>query len=237
MTEYDYSPEAHRRHLQTQDRIAKWVDQTEQELSRSRSQPHPPSSSSSSRRVDHRRRSESHNPSTRSPPPPPHYPIFQPSYHSPSTILPGHSISSAPSPQPRSMSVPRQHRPPSLHAPPGPPIYQNPAMYSIPGVSAPLPQNTYPYLRHPPPFNQNLSPAHSHRSQPSNTRSYHTPTRSSSSVAYPGPGSTSYQHRISKSPVVISSAGGSYVIIPPRGEKVDIVVSLALLLPIQSFVL
>ncbi|GLB36913.1 hypothetical protein LshimejAT787_0312000 [Lyophyllum shimeji] len=66
MTEYDYSPEAWERYMQTQQRIAQWVDQTERHRPEFNSDTEPRTRPSLLKRLTHRRQSHSmHEPRRR----------------------------------------------------------------------------------------------------------------------------------------------------------------------------
>ncbi|KAG5642382.1 hypothetical protein DXG03_002940 [Asterophora parasitica] len=129
MTEYDYSPEGYERYMQTQNRIANWVNQTEQHRPEFRKEGKP----SFFQRLTHRRRSHSvqeplYSKSPRSPGPMP-IPSFQAMYP---------QVQAAP-PKPSKHSSSRR-RSSSHHQSSRRPVY-----VTSPPTSPPVNPYAYPY--------------------------------------------------------------------------------------------
>ncbi|KIK00131.1 hypothetical protein K443DRAFT_679405 [Laccaria amethystina LaAM-08-1] len=240
MTEYDFSPEAYDRHLATQQRIGRWVDETERYPKQNPFIPLPPDPHSPSDYV-------ASAPPAFSPPPGPHptygyeYGYSQPQTapHSAPPTRPssahrrhhGHSRSkgfrvyASASSSPHSNSTPlpllhRNYRPDLVQSFPQPAtasaVYPMHNGYGVASSSQPQPTSYPPQsaVSYPTQYSAYQTPQTN--SYPQSTYSSGPQTPSSAYTTLPG-GGTYVQP--SKQPVIIPINGGTggYVIVPPAG--------------------
>lgn len=236
MTEYDYSPEAFERHMATQQRISKWVDQTGE---------HSPS-----------------NPFIPLPDEPAHSPqpafyatpqgVISPTYSSSRKHGQGHGHSQhhSPSPQSTPVIIPPGYRPAvrSFSPPPMPVrhFYSLPSIpyYQYPTGSPPFnssPHGSPPYQSSPishPSYSQSSFHSAPHQQQPV-ANAYFQPSYSQSSFhsaplhLNPAIQQQQQQHASSayfqSSPlqpvqvVVTGGKAGSYVVVPAPGQHVQVI--------------
>ncbi|PPR05705.1 hypothetical protein CVT26_008946 [Gymnopilus dilepis] len=203
MTEYDYSPEAYERYMATQNRIANWVNQTEQH--RSQFEHAVQSSPLESSSMGRAHMSYDHHRSKRSPPPPSltrHYPQQFAHVQQPRQIFvpsPGSDSSDEYGEGPGPMPLPAT----GMMLPPQAPVYQpmGQPMLSPPPVVIPPTYMT---------SSNHKSSHHRHRSSRSHSRSHshHTP-------AYYGmvspPVSPGYQYAYQP---MVTGAHPGYVMMP-----------------------
>jgi len=239
MTEYDFSPEAYERHLATQQRIGRWVDETERYPKENPFIPVPP---------DARPPSDYVASAPALPPPPGQYPTYGYGYgysqaqttpHSAPPTRPSSShrrhhsrsrskgfrvyASASSSPHSNSLPLPLLHRNyhPDLVQPfPQPAtasaVYPMPNGYGV--TSPPQPQsNSYPpqsAVSYPTQYGAYQTPQTN--PYPQSTYSSGPQTPSSTYTTLPG-GGTYVQP--SKQPVIVPINGGAggYVIVPPAG--------------------
>ena len=202
MTEYDYSPEAYERHMATQNRIARWVDTTQQYPQQNPFTPATPAPTT----VHHplprsgRRDDRSHHTGRDS------------RRRSPSASGSG-----------------RAHPPRPRTAPPREDVYgQQHAQHSKHLMSQyPLPQQVY--TPKPARKSSHSSSHHSSSTRPSALRSqtYMAPPPQPMPSRYPVRSNTqpAYGYPVDgRSPVVVPTGAGM-VLVPPRGKHIEVVVS------------
>jgi len=226
MTEYDYSPEAFERHLATQQRIAKWVDQTQESSPANPFLPLPGEHTTSTTQIPH--------PHTQPQPQPAFYAtpqgVISPSYTS--SRMHGHS--QRPSPSRRGTpTMPQGHGPVmtrSFSTPPTPvrnfyPVPTTPyASYPTGSPFNPLPYHS-PYQPSPISHSPHLHPSHSQSSFHSVPSSY---THVNPVIPQQPGGNNSYSYFQPSPPqpvqVLVNGGGGGCVVVPAPGQHVRVIV-------------
>ncbi|KAF9450703.1 hypothetical protein P691DRAFT_440391 [Macrolepiota fuliginosa MF-IS2] len=200
MTEYNYSPDAYERYLATQQRIARWVDNTNQHRPSNPFVLSPTSESQSMRDL-----------------PPP---------TSSASRAPSGSLASYNS-KARSRSSDTAQRRPGLSDSHNTPV---PTLRSSAEDSRSSPSH------HISPSSRSRSTRHSHRSSSSSrytSRSSRThSTTTSFKTVTPNSDGPTYVKRSDTQPILVPIDGGrgGYVIVPPRGTRMEVLVSSCLLL-------